>query len=382
MAEGHFSAVKALLQEANSREATDIHFNAGFPVTFRIYGKLVPVGDSLDAEEVRLLLNELLTPGQQRSLEERRSVDCAVSFKGVGRYRVHVYYQRGALSGAIRKLADEIPSLAALGLPPAVENLAGLKMGLVLVTGATGSGKSTTLASLVDLINNTHEHNIITVEDPIEYVHHSKKSLVSQREIHTDVPSFPDALRGALRADPDIILVGEMRDLETIRTAILAAETGHLVFSTLHSRDASSTINRILGAFPPEEQQQIRQQLSVSLKAVISQQLLPKTDGAGRVLSCELMFVTPAIANLIRLGKADHIYMAIETGMRLGMQTMEQSLTELYQSGKISLETALRSARSAELIQHRLKSCGIKNTKARPKVVEAKVFARNNKGEG
>jgi twitching motility protein PilT len=374
MAEGHFSAIEALLQEANSREATDLHFNAGFPVTFRIHGKLVPVGAALEPEAVRVLLYQLLTPGQQRALEERRSVDCAASFKGIGRYRVHIYYQRGALSGAIRKLADEIPSLDALGLPPAVSRLAELKMGLVLVTGATGSGKSTTLASLVDSINNTREQNIITVEDPIEYVHYSKKSLVSQREIHTDVPSFPDALRGALRADPDIILVGEMRDLETIRTAILAAETGHLVFSTLHSRDASSTVNRILGVFAAEEQQQIRQQLSVSLKAVISQQLLPKPDEKGRVLACELMLITPAIANLIRLGKADHIYMAIETGMRLGMQTMEQSLTELYQSGKISLETALHSARSPELIQHRLK--GGETNKNRAKVIEPQVFAK------
>jgi len=375
MAEGHYSSIEAVLREANSREATDIHFNAGFPVTLRVHGKLLPAGESLDAEQVRALLFQLLTPGQQLALEERRSVDCAVSFKGVGRYRVHVYYQRGALSGAIRKLADEIPSLAALGLPAAVESLSGLKMGLVLVTGATGSGKSTTLASLVDLINNTREQNIITIEDPIEYVHYSKKSLVSQREIHTDVPSFPDALRGALRADPDIILVGEMRDLETIRTAILAAETGHLVLSTLHSRDAASTINRILGAFSPEEQQQIRQQLSVSLKAVISQQLLPKVDEKGRVLACELMFVTPAIANLIRLGKADHIYMAIETGLRLGMQTMEQALTELYQAGKISLETALRSARSAELIQHRLSPGGNNSRRVRSKVVEASRFA-------
>ena len=374
MAEGHFSTIEALLQEANSRDATDLHFNAGFPVTFRIHGKLVPAGDVLEPEAVRALLFQLLTPGQQRALEERRSVDCAVSFKGSGRYRVHIYYQRGALSGAIRKLADEIPSLAALGLPPAVSRLAELKMGLVLVTGATGSGKSTTLASLVDLINNTREQNIITVEDPIEYVHYSKKSLVSQREIHTDVPSFPDALRGALRADPDIILVGEMRDLETIRTAILAAETGHLVFSTLHSRDASSSINRILGVFPAEEQQQIRQQLSVSLKAVISQQLLPKPDEKGRVLACELMLITPAIANLIRLGKADHIYIAIETGMRLGMQTMEQSLTELYQSGKISLETALHSARSPELVQHRLKAG--ETNKNRAKVIEPQVFAK------
>ena len=372
MAGGQFSSIEALLQEANLQEATDVHFNAGFPVTFRIYGKLVPIGETLEAEDVRTLLFQLLTPGQQRALEERRSVDCAVSFKGVGRYRVHIYYQRGALSGAIRKLADEIPGLAALGLPAAVTKLAELKMGLVLVTGATGSGKSTTLASLVDLINNTIEQNIITVEDPIEYVHYSKKSLISQREIHTDVPSFPDALRGALRADPDIILVGEMRDLETIRTAILAAETGHLVLSTLHSRDASTTINRILGAFSPEEQQQIRQQLSVSLKAVISQQLLPRADGRGRVLASELMLVTPAIANLIRLGKADHIYMAIETGMRLGMRTMEYSLTELYQSGKISMETALRSARSAELIQHRLKCGG--TGKELAKVIEPQVF--------
>ncbi|MBS4030376.1 MAG: type IV pilus twitching motility protein PilT [Clostridiales bacterium] len=348
-------SILSLLQRANLCNASDIHIGTCVPPVLRTNGGLVSLDlPALSVEETRTLLYQLLTPGQQGVLEERRSVDCAVSFKDIGRYRVHVYYQRGCLSGAIRKLSDSIPSLDTLGLPPAAASLANLKMGLVLVTGATGSGKSTTLASIIDLVNTNYSHNIITIEDPIEYVHYAKNSIINQRELYSDVPTFPDALRGALRADPDVILVGEMRDLDTIRTAIMAAETGHLVFSTLHSRDAASSINRIIGAFPPEEQLQIRQQLSVSLKAVISQQLLARVDQPGRVLASELMIITPAISNLIRIGKTEHIYMSIETGTLLGMQTMEKSLVELYRASQISLDVALNSAKSPDLIRQRL----------------------------
>lgn len=349
------TSIKALLQEANERNSSDIHIGTDIAPVLRTNGGLTPLEvPPLNAEETKFLLYQLLTPRQQKFLEEHRSVDCAVGFPEIGRYRVHIYYQRTQLSGAVRKLADTIPGVDTLGLPPAAAGLAELKMGLVLVTGATGSGKSTTLAAIIDLINTNFSHNIITIEDPIEYVHYGKKSLINQREVYSDVPSFSDALRGALRADPDVLLVGEMRDLDTIRTAIMAAETGHLVFSTLHSRDATSSLTRIISVFPPEEQAQVRQQLSVSLKAVISQQLLKRADKPGRVLASELMMVTPAISNLIRMGKQEHIYMAIETGNKLGMQTMEQCLVNLYQAGLIDRDTALQSAKSANLIQDRL----------------------------
>ncbi|WP_242849912.1 type IV pilus twitching motility protein PilT [Clostridium aceticum] len=234
--------------------------------------------------------------------------------------------------------------LKSLGLPQSVFNLPDLRNGLVLVTGTTGSGKSTTLAAIIDRINKQYKHNIITVEDPIEYIHQNIQSIVNQRELHADVDSFADALRSALRADPDVILVGEMRDLETIRTVIRAAETGHLVFSTLHSRDAASSINRIIGVFPPDEQSQIRQQLSSCLKAVISQQLLPKVDGTGRVLASEVMMVTPAIGNLIRLGKPESICQTIETSTKLGMQTMDQCLEKLVKNKVIDAEIAMKAA--------------------------------------
>ncbi len=368
-------SVAKLLTKANLLGASDIHVGTDTPPILRANGVLCPLAvPALGAEETRELLCQLLTVGQQKVLEERRSVDCAVSFPGIGRYRVHIYYQRGYLSGAIRKLADNIPDLDTLGLLPAVAQLADLKMGLVLVTGATGSGKTTTLASILDRVNTCHSHNIITIEDPIEYVHTTKKSLINQRELYFDVPTFADALRGSLRADPDVILVGEMRDLDTMRTAIMAAETGHLVFSTLHSRDAAASINRMLGVFPPEEQQQIRQQLAVSLKAIISQQLLARSDQPGRVLASELMLVTPAISNLIRLGKTEHMYMAIETGKRLGMQTMEHSLIELYMAGKISLETALNSAKSHDLIRQRLNGTPDRRETSKPLLGRKKIF--------
>lgn len=345
----------ALLKEANILDSSDIHIGTDTPPVLRYNGALVPLDVApLNPAETEALLFQLLTLGQQKILKERMSVDCAVSFPGIGRYRVHIYYQRGYLTGAIRKLSDSIPEMAALGLPPAAIKLTDLKMGLVIVTGATGSGKTTTLAAFIGMLNENYNYNIITIEDPIEYVHYSKKSLINQREVHSDVLSFSDALRAALRADPDVLLVGEMRDLETIRTAIMAAETGHLVLSTLHSRDAISSLTRMISIFPHEEQSLIRQQLSVSLKAVISQQLLKRANKAGRVLASELMIVTPAISNLIRVSKQEQIYMAIETGKKLGMQTMEQSLANLYQAGMIDRETALNSAKSSALISERL----------------------------
>ena len=355
------TSIQALLREANEKKSSDIHIGTNIPPMFRCNGNLAPLDvPPLNPQETQDLLFQLLSEEQIKTLKTKKSVDCAVSYPDIGRYRVHIYYQRGLLSGAIRKLSDYIPNLGMLGLPSSVEKLAETKMGLILVTGATGSGKSTTLAALIDLINERFSHNIITIEDPIEYVHYSKKSLVNQRELHSDVPSFADALRGALRADPDVILVGEMRDIDTIRTAIMAAETGHLVLSTLHSRDATSSITRIIGAFPHEEQTQVRQQLSVSLKAVISQQLLRRADQSGRVLASEVMIVTPAISNLIRMGKQEHIYMAIETGGKLGMHTMEQCLVELYKAGKIDFDTALRAAKSPALIKERLGTVDIK----------------------
>lgn len=308
----------------------------------------------LDGDEIRRLVYQILTPRHREVLEEKKSVDLAVSLGDVGRFRVNAYYQRGCVTVALRRLADDVPFLNQLGLPASIKSIINLRAGLVLVTGPTGSGKTTTLAALIDVINQTCCHNIITIEDPIEYVHFSRKSIINQRELHTDVPSFPDALRSALRADPDVILVGEMRDLDTIRTAIMAAETGHLVLSTLHSRDAVSSVNRIVGVFSPEEQWQIRQQLSVSLKYVLSQQLLPRADGSGRVLAAEAMVVTPAISNLIRLGKQDHLYMSIETGGQLGMQTMEQCLVNLFQARLIKKDTALRAAKKSSLVQERL----------------------------
>ena len=348
-------SMRALFSETLKRGASDLHLTADMPPAFRIGGELRSMACApCSSEEIDALVGEILTARYRKVLSERFSVDFAVSVPDVGRFRVAVYHQRGALSVAIRMLADGIPDFASLGLPPAVEKLAGLQDGLILVTGVTGSGKSTTLATVIDYINERDRKNIITIEDPIEYVHLNKNSIINQRELHTDVHSFGDALRDSLRADPDVILVGEMRDLETMRTAIMAAETGHLVFSTLHARDALSTVNRLVGGFPAAEQGQVRQQLSSTLRAVVSQRLLPTASGNGRVPAVELMFCTQGIANLIRQGKDDMIYSAIETGKRDEMQTMEQSLVGLIQSGRITMETGLGAARNRDMLQKRV----------------------------
>ncbi|AFS78286.1 twitching mobility protein PilT [Gottschalkia acidurici 9a] len=348
-------SIEELLVKIRDKKASDLHLTANMPPLARASGEIIQIDDEvLTNQDIKELVYSVLTDTQKQILEDKLSVDLAISVLNIGRFRVHVYHQRGNMTAVLRRLSDDNPDLKKLGLPKVVENVCELKSGLVLVTGATGSGKSTTLAAIIDRINQNYSKNIITIEDPIEYVHMNKKSIINQRELYTDVDSFPDALRGALRADPDIILVGEMRDLDTIRTAIMAAETGHLVFATLHSRDAVSSINRMIGVFTPQEQQQIRQQLSVSLKAVISQQLLPRKSGDGIVLACEIMNVTPAISNLIRLEKQEHMYMSIETGFDAGMQTMEQSLIQLVKSGDIDISTAKISSKNASMIEQRL----------------------------
>lgn len=349
------SGMNGLFRETLKRGASDLHLTAHMPPIFRVKGDLAPMNsEPFTPEEIQKLLAEILTPRHQSVLEEKKSVDFAISVNSVGRFRIAAFYQRGSLSVAVRLLHAGIPSFQSLGLPENLARLAGLRDGLILVTGVTGSGKSTTLATVLDHINSHARRNIITIEDPIEYIHQNHRSVIHQRELFTDVPSFADALRDALRADPDVILVGEMRDLETMRTAIMAAETGHLVFSTLHSRDCISTINRLVGAFPAGEQSQIRQQLSSTLKAVVSQRLLPNAGGTGRVPAVEIMLSTTGIANLIRQGKDDMIYSAIETGIQQGMQTMEQSLVKLITDGVIGIETGLSAARNENLLRRRL----------------------------
>ena len=347
--------IEELVQKAAEMDASDLHLVEGTPPVLRVKGELVCIGvQSLAGEEIQGLIYQILTQGHRDTLEKNRTVDLAINISGAGRFRVNAYYQRGFITAVLRRLADEIPKLDDLGVPASMKKIIDMRAGLVLVTGATGSGKTTTLAALIDAINKTHAYNIITIEDPVEYMHFNQKSIINQRELYTDVNSFSAALRTALRADPDVILVGEMRDLETIRTAIMAAETGHLVLATLHSRDATSSISRMIGVFPSAEQMQIRQQLSVSLKYVLSQQLLPQADGKGRVLAAEALVITPAIANLIRLNKQEHIYMNIETGNNVGMQTMEQCLADLVLAGRIDEKTALRAAKKESLVKARL----------------------------
>lgn len=343
-----------LLRLTKELNATDLHLTGDMPPSFRIKGKITPYGSAYSTRKMEELLGELMGPRHHELLREKFSVDLGIHKPGIGRFRVVIYFQRGRMSAAIRLLADGMPTFSELGLPESLSQLPHMRDGLILVTGATGSGKSTTLASIIDEINRTSHHNIITIEDPIEYVHANQNCIIFQRELFTDVATFADAIRDSLRQDPDVILVGEMRDPETIRTAITAAETGHLVLSTLHSRDATSSVNRIVGTFPAGEQNQIRQQLSTSLRTVVSQRLLPNCSGHGRVPAVEIMFVNTGIANLIRNGKDEMIYSSIETGLKEGMQTMEQSLIRLVYEGKITVETALSSAKRPDLLQLRL----------------------------
>jgi|LGOV01.1.fsa_nt_gb twitching motility protein PilT len=351
--------ISELLKLTVEKGATDLHLTKNLPPVLRIHGELVILEERfLTAEKIKELIMGVLTTEQKEMLKLQQSVDLAYSLNGdekSSRFRMNIFYQRGSLAVAIRKLSDEILSLEKLGLPEVVSNLCELPDGLILITGVTGSGKTTTLASMVDRINNNRSCHIITIEDPVEYIHKHKKAIINQREIHTDVPDFASALRSALREDPDVIMVGEMRDLETIRTAIMAAETGHLVFATLHTQDAVSTIRRVIGVFSEEEQEQIRHQLSMTLKAVVSQKLIRRKDKKGRVPAVEIMMVTPGIANLIRQHKDEQICSVIETGAGQGMETKEHSLIALYQAGKIDREAVLKNTKDPKLMERLLR---------------------------
>jgi len=330
-----------LLTRGSQEGASDIHITVGSRPTFRINGKLTTYAedDILTAEETREIGSELLPdPNLKIKLENEGQVDFSNAFSGIGRFRVNLYKQRGSWACAIRIIPVEIPELLTLGLPPVVADLALKERGLILVTGPAGSGKSTTLASMINLMNQSRNYNIITLEDPIEFLHRHGTCIINQREVGTDAVSFALGLRAALRQDPDVILVGEMRDLETIATAITAAETGHLVLASIHSGSAAQTVERIIDAFPPHQHAQIRVQLASCLEGIISQQLLPRIDGSGRVVAAEVLIANPAIRNLIRENKVYQIYSVIQTGSAAGMVTMEKSVKSLYQNGVISLE--------------------------------------------
>lgn len=350
-------SIDEIAKEAVSRGASDIHITAGTPPIIRVDGKLVPlIGyPVLNARDAQQLIYSFMNERQKKNFEERKELDFSFGIRGLGRFRVNVFYQRGTVAAALRRIPYEIRSMEELGLIPKVKDLCHLSMGLVLVTGPTGSGKTTTLASMIDYINSNFPHHIITIEDPIEYVYQHKKSVVAQREIGTDTDSFATALKYALREDPDVILVGEMRDLETIRAALTAAETGHLVFGTLHTNTAVQTINRIINVFPLEEQDQVRTELSFVLQGVISQRLLPKIKG-GRVLIHEVMIPNTAIRNLIRENKIHQIYGLMQTGQaESGMQTMNQSLINAIKNNLITLEDAFRISPDVEELKRMIK---------------------------
>ncbi|SMP03473.1 twitching motility protein PilT [Desulfurobacterium pacificum] len=334
-----------LLKEVVDRKASDLHIAPGSPPRLRINGDLVPLTEYgvLSASDTKNLIYSVLTDMQKKKLEEELELDFSFGIKGVARFRGNAYYQRSSLAAAFRLIPFSIPPFSELGLPSVIETFAHKDKGLVLVTGPTGSGKSTTLASLLDIVNETYPYHIITIEDPIEFVYEHKKSLVTQRELGSDTKSFARALRAALREDPDVILVGEMRDPETIEAALTAAETGHLVFSTLHTNSTIETINRIVDVFPAEKQSQVRTQLSFVLIGAIAQKLLKRKDGRGRVVAAEVFIPTPAIRNLIRENKLHQIYSLMQTGQAAtGMITMNQSLAKLYLDGLIDLEEAKR----------------------------------------
>jgi twitching motility protein PilT len=342
-----------LLQTMLEKGASDLHITSGSPPQIRVDGSLLPLNHPpLAPAETKQVIYSVLTDNQKHRFEEENELDLSFGLKGLSRFRANVFQQRGAVGAAIRVIPFRIMSFEELSLPPVVHELVKKPRGLVLVTGPTGSGKSTTLASMIDRINTDRHNHIMTIEDPIEYLHPHKKSLVNQREVNQDTKSFKTALKYILRQDPDVVLVGEMRDLETVEAALTIAETGHLTFATLHTNSAAQTVNRIIDVFPPHQQSQVRAQLSFVLEGVLSQTLLPKANGQGRALALEIMVPNPAIRNLIREDKVHQIYSSMQTGQnQFGMQTMNQSLCDLYMKRIISYEEAIgRSSHPDELI--------------------------------
>lgn len=348
--------IEELLTIAAEHGASDVHITVGVPPKMRVNGALYNMDyPSLMPQDTEPIIMSIMDRRRKEIFDEKGEVDFSISVPQIGRYRVNIFKQRGSMAAALRVVGMDIPTADSLGVPKAVQDLYTKKRGLVLVTGPTGSGKSTTLASLINLINSERTDHIITLEDPIEYLHNHKKSMVNQREIGLDTMSYAAALRAALREDPDVILVGEMRDLETISIAITAAETGHLVFSTLHTIGAASTIDRVIDVFPTHQQQQIRIQLSMVLEAVISQQLIPTADKKGRVAAFEVMLANAAIKNMIREGKTYQIQSMIQTNGKLGMVTMDDALYQLYRAGRITGEQALIFAQDQQAVEKRLR---------------------------
>ncbi len=350
-----------LLKLMIDQNASDLHITAGSPPRLRINGRLVPIdAPPLTPAETKRLCYSVLTDSQKKKFEEEEELDFSFGVKGLSRFRGNIFVQRGAVAGAFRLIPWEIKGFTELGLPPVVAELAKKPRGLILVTGPTGSGKSTTLAAIIDKINNEREEHIITIEDPIEYLHPSKKALVNQREVGSDTHSFKKALKHILRQDPDVVLLGEMRDLETIETALTIAETGHLCLATLHTNTAVQTINRIVDVFPSHQQPQVRAQLSFVLEGVISQLLIPRADGKGRVLAVEVMVPNAAIRNLIREDKIHQIYSQMQVGQaKFGMQTMNQSLFSLYKRGLITLDDAIGRSPEPDELKQMLANAGV-----------------------
>ena len=351
-----------ILKKAVEARASDIHLVVNRPPMIRVNGRIRPLPNYpfLSAEDTKALIYSMLFQDQIARFEERLELDISYFIPGLSRFRVNVLSQKDGIEAAMRLIPSKIPTPVEIRLSDAILSFTKLPRGLILVTGPTGTGKTTTLASLLNIINMERHEHILTIEEPIEYVYEHKKCIVRQREVGMNTHSFSEALKHALRQDPDVILVGEMRDLETISLALTAAETGHLVFSTLHTQDAPQTIDRIIDVFPPHQQLQIRTQLAATLKGVISQQLIPRADGRGRVAAREVMVVTPAISNLIREGKIHMIYSSIETGSKYGMHTLEASLAELVKERIITVDDAFSKANNSDLLRLKLSALGIK----------------------
>jgi twitching motility protein PilT len=345
-----------LLRHANRNGASDLHLTSGMPPCIRVNGAVQPIPgvEKLDNETIRTMIFGVLPQVLRERFEAEKELDTSHSIVGVGRFRLNVFQQRSTVAAVLRSIPHEIPSFDTLGIPESVRAFAEMRRGLVLVTGPTGSGKSTTLASLVDIINRSKPLHIITVEDPIEFLHNHKRSIVNQREVGQDTASFSEALRRVLREDPDVILVGEMRDLETISMALTAAETGHLVFGTLHTQDAPQTIDRIIDVFPTSQQEQVRTMLAGALEGVVTQQLVPSADGSGRYACCEVMMCTSAIRNLVRSAKTHQIYSLMQTGAQYGMQTMDQGLAQMVKQRKVTEAVAFDRCRNEEDLRNHL----------------------------
>ncbi len=342
-----------LLKTTVEMKGSDLHVTSGTPPQVRVHGEMQRLElPELSPADTKQLAYSVLTDAQKKQFEESQELDVAFGIRGLGRFRGNVFNQRGAVAGVYRIIPDRIRSFDELGLPPVLNQLAERPRGLVLVTGPTGSGKSTTLATMIDKINTERRGHILTIEDPIEYLHHHKRCLVNQREVHSDTSAFAPALRAALREDPDIVLIGELRDLESVESALRIAETGHLTFGTLHTNSAAQTITRIIDVFPAHQQNQIRTQLSLVLEGIVCQTLLPRTNGEGRVVAMEILVPTPAIRNLIRDDKVHQIYSSMQSGQeKVGMQTMNQALATLRRNRQITLETALAASSMRDELQ-------------------------------